>query len=62
MQYVERGVYSGQLGGEHQLGESQRFDWAATASGVRRYEPDRSEFVQVDRARHAERAGACSAG
>ena len=46
MQYVERGVYSGQFGGEHQFGES-RFDWAATSSGVRRYEPDRSEFVQA---------------
>ncbi len=47
MQYVERGVYSGQLGGEHQLGATQKLDWSATASGVRRYEPDRSEFVQV---------------
>jgi outer membrane receptor protein involved in Fe transport len=47
MQYVERGVYSGQLAGEHQFGEAQRIEWAATASGVRRFEPDRSEFVQL---------------
>jgi outer membrane receptor protein involved in Fe transport len=47
MQYVERGVRSLQLAGEHQLGSRQRFDWAGTASGVSRYEPDRSEFVQA---------------
>jgi TonB-dependent receptor len=47
MQYVERSVRSLQLGGEHQLGSRNRFDWSATASGVRRYEPDRSEFVQA---------------
>ena len=47
MQYVERAVYSGQLAGEHQITAAQRFDWAATSSGVRRYEPDRSEFVQA---------------
>jgi outer membrane receptor protein involved in Fe transport len=47
MQYTERGIYSGQFAGEHQIGESQRFDWTATASGVRRYEPDRSAFVQI---------------
>jgi outer membrane receptor protein involved in Fe transport len=46
MQYIERAVHSGQLAGEHQVG-SQRLDWAVTSSGVRRDEPDRSEFVQV---------------
>ena len=46
MQYVQRNVFSGQLAGEHQIGSRQRLDWAATSSGVRRYEPDRSEFVQ----------------
>ncbi|HVZ48902.1 MAG TPA: TonB-dependent receptor [Gemmatimonadaceae bacterium] len=46
MQYVERSVRSAQLAGEHQLGARQRIDWAATASGVTRNEPDRSEFVQ----------------
>src|SRR5512143_1856193 len=45
MQYVERAVRSAQLSGEHQLG-AQRLDWAFTSSGVRRDEPDRSEFVQ----------------
>jgi TonB-dependent receptor len=45
MQYVERAVRSTQLVGEHQFG-AQRFDWTVTASGVRRNEPDRSEFVQ----------------
>ncbi|MEO8333376.1 MAG: TonB-dependent receptor [bacterium] len=47
MQYTERGIYSGQFAGEHQIGESQRIDWTATASGVRRFEPDRSVFVQL---------------
>jgi outer membrane receptor protein involved in Fe transport len=46
MQYTQRQVFSGQLAGEHQFGEAHRFDWSATASGVRRYEPDRSAFVQ----------------
>ena len=55
MQYTERGVYSGQLTGEHQIGSAHRLDWSATSSGVRRYEPDRSAFVQIDRARHAGR-------
>ncbi len=47
MQYVERAVSSAQLVGEHQLGAANHFDWSATRSGVRRDEPDRSEFVQV---------------
>lgn len=47
MQYVQRGIYSAQLAGEHQISGTQRVDWAATSSGVRRYEPDRSAFVQV---------------
>ncbi len=46
MQYIERGVHSLQVSGEHQLGRRNRVDWAATASGVTRDEPDRSEFVQ----------------
>jgi hypothetical protein len=49
LRYVERSVYSGQLAGEHQLGESHRLDWSMTASRVTRTEPDRSEFVtQLD--------------
>jgi len=47
MDYVERGVHSLQLSGEHQRGEKHKFEWAGTASGVRRYEPDHSEFVQA---------------
>ena len=47
MQYTQRGVYSGQLAGEHQLTGAQKLEWSATASGVRRYEPDKSAFVQV---------------
>jgi TonB-dependent receptor len=47
MQYTQRGVYSGQLAGEHQVTGAQKLEWSATASGVRRYEPDKSAFVQV---------------
>ena len=47
MQYTERGVYSGQLAGEHQVTSAQKLEWSATASGVRRFEPDKSAFVQV---------------
>ena len=46
LQYVERSVRSSQLAGEHQLG-AHRLDWTATSTGVRRSEPDRSEFVQA---------------
>jgi outer membrane receptor for ferrienterochelin and colicin len=50
LRFVERSVHSAQLGAEHQLGSRHVIDWSATFSGVRRYEPDRSEFVyaQVD--------------
>ena len=47
MEYVERGVKSAQLSGEHQLGARQRIEWTGTASAVRRFEPDHSEFVQA---------------
>ncbi len=47
MQYVQRAVRSLQLAGDHQLGVRHQLDWAATASGVSRDEPDRSEFVQA---------------
>ena len=46
-QYVERSVRSNQVAAEHQFGESHRFDWALTSSGVSRDEPDRTEFVYV---------------
>ncbi len=45
MQYVERSVRSSQLAVEHQFGERHKIDWQLTTSGVRRDEPDRSEFV-----------------
>jgi TonB-dependent receptor len=46
MDYVQRAVSSAQVNGEHEYGP-HRFEWAVTTSGVRRDEPDRSEFVQV---------------
>jgi outer membrane receptor protein involved in Fe transport len=46
-QYIERAIRSSQLAGEHQLGTSQRLDWTVTSSGVRRDEPDRTEFIYV---------------
>lgn len=45
MQYVERSVRSTQLAVEHQFGDRHKIDWQLTSSGVRRDEPDRSEFV-----------------
>jgi outer membrane receptor for ferrienterochelin and colicin len=46
LQYVERMIRSSQLAAEHSLfGGAQQFDWSATASGVTRREPDRSEIV-----------------
>jgi len=47
MAYVQRGIRSLQLAGDHQLGSHNRVEWFGTLSGVRRYEPDRSEFVQA---------------
>jgi outer membrane receptor for ferrienterochelin and colicin len=44
LRFVERSVFSAQAGAEHHLGR-HIIDWSATASGVRRYEPDRSELV-----------------
>lgn len=46
LRYVERGVASAQLSGDHELAASQhRLNWAVTGSRVTRAEPDRSEFV-----------------
>jgi hypothetical protein len=45
LRYVERTVWASQLGGEHELPRRQRLDWGASAAGVRRVEPDRSELV-----------------
>jgi hypothetical protein len=45
LRYIERGVGSVQLLGEHELNATHRLNWTATASRVTRDEPDRSEFV-----------------
>jgi hypothetical protein len=46
LRYVERNVYSSQLGFLHSLdGGRQTIEWGVTASGVSRQEPDRSEVV-----------------
>jgi TonB-dependent receptor len=44
---VERAIYSTQLAGDHQISDRHHIEWYGTVSGVRRYEPDKSEFVQV---------------
>jgi outer membrane receptor protein involved in Fe transport len=44
LRFIERSIYSAQLGAEHALG-GHALDWSVTASGVRRNEPDRSEIV-----------------
>ncbi|MGH7449277.1 MAG: TonB-dependent receptor domain-containing protein [Longimicrobiales bacterium] len=44
LRFVQRNVYSAQAGAEHHLGRHV-LDWNVTASGVGRYEPDRSEVV-----------------
>ena len=45
LRYIERGVGSAQLIGEHEPDANHRLNWALTASRVTRREPDRSEFV-----------------
>lgn len=46
LRYVERGVGSAQLSGDHELvGGRHRLSWALAGSRVTRTEPDRSEFV-----------------
>ena len=47
--FVERSVRSNQLLGEHLLGERHFLDWAVTASGVDRNEPDRADLIYVTR-------------
>ncbi|HEX2778921.1 MAG TPA: carboxypeptidase regulatory-like domain-containing protein [Gemmatimonadaceae bacterium] len=44
LDYVQRAMYSSQLAGEHDLG-AQRLEWAVTAAGMTRDQPDRSELV-----------------
>jgi hypothetical protein len=45
LRYIERGVASAQVLGEHEVRAGHRFNWAITGSQVNRDEPDRSEFV-----------------
>ena len=45
LRYIERGVGSAQLLGEHEIADGHRLNWAITGSRVTRDEPDRSEFV-----------------
>jgi len=44
LDYVQRSMFSSQLAGEHDMA-GQKLDWALTASGVTRDQPDRSELV-----------------
>jgi hypothetical protein len=48
LRYVERSVWASQVAGEHELGARHRLEWSLSGSGVRRYEPDRSEIVYRD--------------
>jgi TonB-dependent receptor-like protein/carboxypeptidase family protein len=43
--FTERTVRSHQLRGEHLIAGRNGFEWSASASSVRRYEPDRSDLV-----------------
>ena len=48
LRFVERTVRSNQLVAERQLGGNQKLALSFTTSNVKRSEPDRSEFVQVE--------------
>lgn len=45
LRYVQRGMLSSKVAGEHELTDRQRVDWALTGSRVTRAEPDRSEVA-----------------
>jgi hypothetical protein len=45
LRYVERGVVSSQLAGEHQITANQKTDWSFTFARTSRREPDRSDVV-----------------
>ncbi|HEV8599536.1 MAG TPA: TonB-dependent receptor [Gemmatimonadales bacterium] len=45
LRYVERSIYSSQLGAHHELADRHFLDVGVTLSGVARREPDRSEVV-----------------
>lgn len=47
LRYVERGVATANLQGEHQLSERQKLSWSATWASTARREPDRSDLVYV---------------
>lgn len=47
LRFVERTMYSTQLGGERHIGDRSQLSASFTTSGVQRYEPDRTEFVRV---------------
>lgn len=48
LRFVERTVRSNQIAAERQFGSRQRLSLSFTNSHVKRSEPDRSEFVQVE--------------
>jgi hypothetical protein len=45
LRYVERGVATANLQGEHQISDRNRTSWAATYASTTRKEPDRSDVV-----------------
>ncbi|MES2523777.1 MAG: TonB-dependent receptor [Gemmatimonadota bacterium] len=45
LRYVERGVTTATLQGEHQLGSRNKTSWAGTIASTTRREPDRSDVV-----------------
>lgn len=45
LRYVERGVATANLQGEHQLGERNKTAWSVTYGNTTRKEPDRSDIV-----------------
>jgi hypothetical protein len=45
LSFTERSVRSNQVAGEHVFGLRHALDWSVTSSGVRRYEPDRSDLI-----------------
>jgi len=48
LDYVERSIFSSQLAGEHTVGRNG-LNWSVTGSGVKRDQPDRSEYVYESR-------------
>ncbi|MBW8772072.1 MAG: carboxypeptidase regulatory-like domain-containing protein, partial [Gemmatimonadetes bacterium] len=46
LDFVSRTVRSNQIAGQHLLGVRHNLSWQVTSAGVRRYEPDRSDYIQ----------------